>query len=41
VERVARAFGGGGHVNAAACMIEGELPAVKGRILQVIESGKK
>ncbi len=41
VERVARAFGGGGHVNAAACMIEGELPAVKSRILQVIASGKK
>ncbi len=25
VERVARAFGGGGHINAAGCRMEGEL----------------
>ncbi|MBI4634367.1 MAG: bifunctional oligoribonuclease/PAP phosphatase NrnA [Deltaproteobacteria bacterium] len=41
VERVAKAFGGGGHVNAAACMIEGELPDIRSRILRVIEFGSE
>ncbi len=41
VERVARAFGGGGHVNAAACIVEGRLAEVKDRILQAIESGNE
>jgi nanoRNase/pAp phosphatase (c-di-AMP/oligoRNAs hydrolase) len=36
VERVARAFGGGGHVNAAACRIEGELADIRRRVLEVI-----
>jgi len=36
VERVARTFGGGGHINAAACHIEGDLETVKQRVLDVI-----
>ncbi len=36
VERVARTFGGGGHINAAACRIEGELPDIRRRVLDVI-----
>lgn len=36
VERVARAFGGGGHVNAAACRIEGELADIRRRMLDAI-----
>ncbi len=38
VERVARAFGGGGHLNAAACMVAGELPDIRRRVLEVIRS---
>jgi len=36
VERVARAFGGGGHVNASGCRIEGNIDTVKKRLLEVI-----
>jgi phosphoesterase RecJ-like protein len=36
VERVARTFGGGGHINAAACHIEGDLETVRQRVLDVI-----
>jgi phosphoesterase RecJ-like protein len=36
VERVARAFGGGGHINAAACQIEGDLETIRQRVLDVI-----
>lgn len=36
VERVARAFGGGGHINAAACRVEGDLPEVRRRVLEMI-----
>lgn len=39
VERVARKFGGGGHVNAAACKIEGPLEDVKSRTVQSIMNG--
>jgi phosphoesterase RecJ-like protein len=39
VERVARKFGGGGHVNAAACKIEGPLEDVKSRMVQSIMNG--
>ena len=36
VERVAAAFGGGGHVNAAACRIEGDLESVRRRVMDAI-----
>lgn len=36
VEQVARAFGGGGHLNAAACRLEGDLPEVRRRIIEEI-----
>jgi len=36
VERVASRFGGGGHINAAACHIEGDIETVKQRVLDVI-----
>jgi phosphoesterase RecJ-like protein len=38
VERVARAFGGGGHVNAAACRMEGALPDIRRRVLEAIRA---
>lgn len=38
VERVARAFGGGGHINAAACRVEGELADIRRRVLEEIAS---
>jgi len=37
VERVARNFGGGGHMNAAACRINGDLATVRKLVLDVIE----
>ena len=38
IERVARAFGGGGHINAAACRIEGTIETVKKRLLDEIRA---
>jgi phosphoesterase RecJ-like protein len=38
VERVARTFGGGGHMNAAACRIEGELVDVRWRVIETIRA---
>ena len=40
IERVARAFGGGGHINAAACRIEGPIETVKQRVLDEIRTGR-
>jgi phosphoesterase RecJ-like protein len=36
VESVARALGGGGHTNAAACRLQGELPEIRRRVLETI-----
>jgi len=36
VERVASKFGGGGHTNASGCRIEGNIDAVKQRLLEAI-----
>jgi len=33
VSRLAAAFGGGGHIRAAGCTIEGDLETVKPRVL--------
>jgi bifunctional oligoribonuclease and PAP phosphatase NrnA len=38
VERVARAFGGGGHVNAAGCRAEGELSDIRRRVIEAIRT---
>jgi len=38
VERIARAFGGGGHTNASGCEIEGDIETVKRRVLYVTRS---
>ncbi len=38
VERVARTFGGGGHVNAAACRMEGALADIRRRVLEAIRA---
>lgn len=38
IERVARAFGGGGHINASACRIEGTIETVKRRLLDEIRA---
>ena len=40
IERVARALGGGGHINAAACRVNGDIAAVKERILGEIRAGR-
>lgn len=37
VEKVAKKFGGGGHVNAAACRIEGDIDSVKSKIMEAIK----
>ncbi|MDD5099693.1 MAG: bifunctional oligoribonuclease/PAP phosphatase NrnA [Syntrophales bacterium] len=36
VERVARALGGGGHINAAGCRMEGELAEIRRRVIEEI-----
>ena len=38
VERVARAFGGGGHINAAGCRVEGELSEIRRRVIEAIRT---
>jgi phosphoesterase RecJ-like protein len=38
VERVARAFDGGGHINAAGCQVEGELSAIRRRVIEAIRT---
>jgi bifunctional oligoribonuclease and PAP phosphatase NrnA len=37
VEKIATKFGGGGHINAAACGIEGDIETIKDKILAAIE----
>jgi phosphoesterase RecJ-like protein len=36
VERVARSHGGGGHKNAAGCVLTGDLPAVKAAVVGLL-----
>jgi bifunctional oligoribonuclease and PAP phosphatase NrnA len=38
VSKIAEMFGGGGHVNASGCTIEGELSDVKRRVLDIVEA---
>jgi len=37
VEIIARKFGGGGHVNAAACLIEGDIEDIKSQVLEAVK----
>jgi phosphoesterase RecJ-like protein len=37
VEKIARKFGGGGHVNAAACRIDGNIDEIKHRVLEAVK----
>jgi len=37
VEKIARKFGGGGHVNAAACRIDGNIQEIKQRVLEAVK----
>lgn len=37
VEKIARQFGGGGHVNAAACRIDGHIDEIKQRVLEAVK----
>ncbi len=39
VEEVARKFGGGGHINAAACRIPGDAETVKKKLFETIKNG--
>jgi phosphoesterase RecJ-like protein len=39
VEKVARTFGGGGHINAAACRIRGDADTVKKKLFEAIKNG--
>ncbi|MCX5837087.1 MAG: bifunctional oligoribonuclease/PAP phosphatase NrnA [Deltaproteobacteria bacterium] len=38
VERVARAFGGGGHINASGCLAEGEQPEIRRKVIEAIRT---
>jgi len=37
VERIAAQFGGGGHINAAACRMEGEITEIKNRVQNAVK----
>jgi phosphoesterase RecJ-like protein len=36
VEKVAKKFGGGGHIHAASCWMEGNIESIKSRIIQAV-----
>jgi phosphoesterase RecJ-like protein len=36
VEKVAKKFGGGGHIHAAACWIKGDIESIKSRVIEAI-----
>jgi phosphoesterase RecJ-like protein len=35
---IARKFDGGGHVNAAACRIEGDIEEIKSRVMEAVKT---
>ena len=39
VEEIARKFGGGGHINAAACRMQGDYDTVKRKLFDAIKNG--
>jgi phosphoesterase RecJ-like protein len=38
IESVAGTFGGGGHINASACVIEGDIKTVKDKLTNAIKA---
>ena len=41
VECVARLFGGGGHINAAGCRMEGKIDDIRRRLLEAIRTSRE
>jgi len=41
VECVARFFGGGGHINAAGCRMEGKIDDIRRRLLEAIRTSQE
>ena len=37
VEKIARKFGGGGHINAAACRIDGDIETIKSQVRKAVK----
>jgi bifunctional oligoribonuclease and PAP phosphatase NrnA len=37
VEKIAKKFGGGGHINAAGCQIEGDIESIKRKVMKAIK----
>lgn len=37
VEKIAKKFGGGGHINAAACRIEGDVESIKKKVMDAMK----
>jgi len=37
VEKIARRFGGGGHINAAACRIDGDIETIQSQVLEAVK----
>ncbi len=37
VEKIARRFGGGGHINAAACRMDGNIDTIKSQVLDAVK----
>ena len=38
VETIARKFGGGGHLNAAACRMEGDIEEIQSRVMEAVKA---
>ena len=36
VEKVAKKFGGGGHIHAASCWMEGDIETIKSQIIEAV-----
>jgi phosphoesterase RecJ-like protein len=39
VSEICKTFGGGGHIKAAGCTIEGTLPEIRQRLISAVEKG--
>jgi len=36
VEKVAKKFGGGGHIHASSCWIKGDIASIKSQVIQAV-----